>query len=45
MAEATYLNVANVDVPVVGGHAGYTILPLLSQARPQAKCAEIGLAG
>ena len=24
---------ANIEVPVVGGHAGATILPLLSQAR------------
>ena len=36
VAEAKGLNVADVDVPVVGGHAGTTILPLLSQARPQA---------
>ena len=26
---------AKVDVPVVGGHAGVTILPLLSQVRPR----------
>ena len=36
VAEAKGLNVADVDVPVEGGHAGTTILPLLSQARPQA---------
>jgi len=30
------LNVAEVNVPVVGGHAGITILPLFSQATPQA---------
>ena len=35
VAEAKGLNVADVDVPVVGGHAGVTILPLLSQARPR----------
>ncbi|WOH05893.1 hypothetical protein DCAR_0625316 [Daucus carota subsp. sativus] len=30
------VNVAEVNVPVVGGHAGITILPLFSQATPQA---------
>ncbi|XP_076887774.1 malate dehydrogenase 1, mitochondrial-like [Bidens hawaiensis] len=30
------LPVADVNVPVVGGHAGITILPLFSQATPQA---------
>ncbi|XP_074358299.1 malate dehydrogenase, mitochondrial-like [Apium graveolens] len=30
------VNVAEVNVPVVGGHAGVTILPLFSQATPQA---------
>jgi len=29
-------NVADVNVPVIGGHAGITILPLFSQATPQA---------
>lgn len=33
-AEKKNLNVADVDVPVVGGHAGVTILPLFSQATP-----------
>ena len=33
-AEKKNLNVADVDVPVVGGHAGITILPLFSQAIP-----------
>lgn len=33
-AEKKGLDVAKVDVPVVGGHAGITILPLLSQATP-----------
>ena len=28
------LDVKDVDVPVVGGHAGKTILPLLSQTSP-----------
>ncbi|MCI45180.1 malate dehydrogenase mitochondrial-like, partial [Trifolium medium] len=27
---------AEVNVPVIGGHAGVTILPLFSQATPQA---------
>ena len=31
VAEAKGLDVKDVDVPVVGGHAGTTILPLLSQ--------------
>ena len=35
-AEKKGLDVAKVDVPVVGGHAGITILPLLSQATPAA---------
>ena len=33
-AEKNGLETAKVDVPVVGGHAGITILPLLSQATP-----------
>jgi len=33
-AEKKGLNVAEVDVPVIGGHAGVTILPLFSQATP-----------
>lgn len=33
-AEKKGLPVADVDVPVVGGHAGVTILPLFSQATP-----------
>lgn len=39
VAEAKGLDVKDVDVPVVGGHAGTTILPLLSQvnAHPTAK--------
>lgn len=31
-AEKAGLDVSKVDVPVVGGHAGVTILPLFSQA-------------
>lgn len=31
VAEAKDLDLKDVDVPVVGGHAGTTILPLLSQ--------------
>lgn len=33
-AEKLGLDVGQVDVPVVGGHAGITILPLFSQATP-----------
>ena len=33
-AEKKGLPVADVEVPVVGGHAGVTILPLFSQATP-----------
>jgi hypothetical protein len=35
-AEKLGLDVSQVDVPVVGGHAGITILPLFSQVRPPA---------
>merc|ERR1712178_82989 len=31
VAEATGKNVADIQIPVVGGHAGKTILPLFSQ--------------
>ncbi|KAG1674612.1 hypothetical protein FOA52_001861 [Chlamydomonas sp. UWO 241] len=34
VAEAKGLDVKDVDVPVIGGHAGSTILPLLSQTTP-----------
>jgi len=34
-AEKKGLDVSTVDVPVVGGHAGKTILPLFSQASPK----------
>ena len=33
-AEKTGTNVADVEVPVIGGHAGTTILPIFSQAQP-----------
>ncbi|KAI3429685.1 hypothetical protein D9Q98_005770 [Chlorella vulgaris] len=35
VAEANQLDTKEVDVPVIGGHAGETILPLLSQAKPK----------
>jgi len=34
VAEARGLDTKDVDVPVIGGHAGTTILPLLSQTTP-----------
>lgn len=34
VAEMKKLDVEEVDVPVIGGHAGVTILPLLSQVTP-----------
>ncbi|XP_078429602.1 malate dehydrogenase [Wolffia australiana] len=34
LAQKKNLRLIDVDVPVVGGHAGATILPLLSKARP-----------
>jgi malate dehydrogenase len=40
LAEACGLDVDEVDVPVVGGHAGITILPLLSQMRPKTSLSE-----
>lgn len=33
-AEKQGLDVADVEIPVVGGHAGITILPLFSHATP-----------
>lgn len=33
-AEKLGLDVGDVDIPVIGGHAGITILPLFSQATP-----------
>ncbi|KAL0001460.1 hypothetical protein SO802_015241 [Lithocarpus litseifolius] len=34
------VNVAEVNVPVIGGHAGITILPLFSQATPKANLSD-----
>uniref|UniRef100_A0A8D8M721 Malate dehydrogenase n=2 Tax=Cacopsylla melanoneura TaxID=428564 RepID=A0A8D8M721_9HEMI len=34
IAEAKGLNPVDVNVPVIGGHAGITIIPLISQASP-----------
>nr|QKY65065.1 plastidic NAD-dependent malate dehydrogenase transcript variant 1 [Passiflora contracta] len=34
VAQKKNLNLIDVDVPVVGGHAGITILPLLSKTKP-----------
>ncbi|KAL5544492.1 hypothetical protein UlMin_008276 [Ulmus minor] len=34
VAQAKNLKLIDVDVPVVGGHAGITILPLLSKTKP-----------
>ena len=39
-AEKKGLNVADVDVPVIGGHAGVTILPLFSQASPDTQLSD-----
>ena len=36
VAQMTNTDPGTVSVPVVGGHAGVTILPLLSQARRSA---------
>lgn len=37
-AEKLGLDVSTVDVPVVGGHAGITILPLFSQVGGPSSC-------
>ena len=34
IAEAKGLDPATLNIPVIGGHAGVTIIPLLSQAKP-----------
>mmetsp|Transcript_14354 Transcript_14354/g.38916 ORF Transcript_14354/g.38916 Transcript_14354/m.38916 type:complete len:233 (+) Transcript_14354:2-700(+) len=44
-AEMKGLDVANVDVPVIGGHAGATILPLFSQATPKVPLSQEELEG
>ncbi|CAD5177100.1 malate dehydrogenase, chloroplastic-like [Musa acuminata AAA Group] len=36
VAQKKNLKLIDVDVPVIGGHAGITILPLLSKTRPSA---------
>jgi lactate/malate dehydrogenase, alpha/beta C-terminal domain len=39
VSELKELDMKFVDVPVIGGHSGVTILPLLSKARrPHARC-------
>ena len=38
VAEAKGLDVTKTSVPVVGGHSGVTILPLLSQACRAVDC-------
>lgn len=40
LAQRRNLRLVDVEVPVVGGHAGATILPLLSKARPAAALSE-----
>merc|ERR1712028_109844 len=37
VAEAAGVDVTSIKIPVVGGHAGASILPLLSQATPSVK--------
>merc|ERR1712142_190838 len=37
VAEAAGNDVAEQDVPVIGGHAGITIIPVISQSQPAAK--------
>merc|ERR1712054_526181 len=37
VAEAAGLNVSEMNVPVIGGHAGASILPLLSRSTPESK--------
>ncbi|RDD36544.1 Malate dehydrogenase, mitochondrial [Trichoplax sp. H2] len=44
IAEAKGLNVSEVNVPVIGGHAGITIIPLLSRASPSASYSEAEIA-
>ena len=34
VAEVTGADAASLDVPVIGGHAGCTIMPVLSQCKP-----------
>ncbi|XP_048873093.1 LOW QUALITY PROTEIN: malate dehydrogenase, mitochondrial-like [Brienomyrus brachyistius] len=44
VAELTGLDPSHVNVPVVGGHAGKTIIPLLSHCTPKAEFTEDTLA-
>lgn len=37
LAEATGINVLDLKIPVIGGHAGASILPVLSQSNPPVK--------
>ena len=34
IGEAAGVDPATVNIPVIGGHSGVTIIPLLSQAKP-----------
>ena len=34
VAEAANLDPKDVNVPVIGGHSGVTIIPLISQCKP-----------
>ncbi|XP_041455831.1 malate dehydrogenase, mitochondrial-like [Lytechinus variegatus] len=40
VAQAKSLDVSTVNVPVIGGHAGVTIIPLLSQTAPKVSFTE-----
>lgn len=40
IAEAANGNVNDYDVPVIGGHAGITIIPLISRSKPSVSFAE-----
>lgn len=42
VAEAKQLDVSNVSVPVIGGHSGITILPVLSQVSHVPLCISAG---
>lgn len=42
VAEAKGLDVTKTNVPVIGGHSGVTILPLLSQVRERQRRIRIG---
>ncbi|XP_014256321.1 malate dehydrogenase, mitochondrial-like [Cimex lectularius] len=44
VAEAKKLNPQEVHVPVVGGHSGVTIMPLISQAKPSVSFTDSELA-